>query len=161
MGAGSDTPQEAFARFVRRAIDEARQRRGWTTAELAGHTGLGRSTLFRWMAGDWQDYPELAKVRSFCAALDLPVGAAFRALGLPGSATAARSAAGRSAAREVAASRSRSTGSTSRDRAATRVDDDIRAILDRLADPRVSSAEKKDIRDTLHHLARRPLRWAG
>ena len=73
----------AFARFVRRAIDDARDERGWTVTDLASHTGVGRSTVFRWLAGDWQDYPELAKVRGFCAALDVPVAAAFRALGLP------------------------------------------------------------------------------
>ncbi len=73
----------AFARFVRQAIDEAREEHGWTVTDLASHTGVGRSTVFRWLAGDWQDYPELAKVRGFCAALDLPVAAAFRALGLP------------------------------------------------------------------------------
>jgi transcriptional regulator with XRE-family HTH domain len=83
MGSAEVSPQMAFARFVRRAIDDAREERGWTVTDLASHTGVGRSTVFRWLAGDWQDYPELAKVRGFCAALDLPVAAAFRALGLP------------------------------------------------------------------------------
>jgi len=74
--------QQAFARFVRRAVDEAKNRRGWTVTRLATETGVGRSTLFRWLAGDCQEFPELANVHSFCAALDIPVGAAFAALGM-------------------------------------------------------------------------------
>ena len=73
---------EAFAQFVRRAVDDAKNRRGWTVTRLATETGVGRSTLFRWLAGDCQDFPELANVRSFCAALDIPVGVAFAALGV-------------------------------------------------------------------------------
>lgn len=136
MGAAQESPQEAFARFVRRAIDDARDERGWTVTDLAAHTGVGRSTVFRWLAGDWQDYPELAKVRGFCAALDVPVAAAFRALGLP-------------------------DGGQARGRAGARVDEDIRLILARLADPHVATEEKKVIRDGLRDLARRPIRRAG
>ncbi|GLY23639.1 helix-turn-helix domain-containing protein [Micromonospora sp. NBRC 101691] len=138
MGSAEVSPQMAFARFVRRAIDDARQERGWTVTDLATHTGVGRSTIFRWLAGDWQDYPELAKVRGFCAALDVPVAAAFRALGLPDGAPVAR----------------------------RRVDDapveaDVRVILDRLADPAVPTEEKHQIRDLLRYLAHRPARRAG
>lgn len=136
MGAAQDTPQAAFARFVRRAIDEARQGRGWTVSDLATHTGVGRSTVFRWLAGDWHDYPELAKVRGFCTALDVPVSAAFRALGLP----------------EAGVRR-------------PRVDDDaeadMRIILARLTDPGVAADEKRLIRGMLRHLASRPVRRAG
>ncbi|SCL40608.1 Transcriptional regulator, contains XRE-family HTH domain [Micromonospora pallida] len=138
MGSAEVSPQMAFARFVRRAIDDAREQHGWTVTDLAAHTGVGRSTVFRWLAGDWQDYPELAKVRGFCAALDVPVAAAFRALGVPDAApTASR-----------------------------RVDDapveaDVRIILDRLADPTVAAEEKHQIRDMLRYLAQRPARRAG
>ncbi|MET8355233.1 XRE family transcriptional regulator [Micromonospora sp. NPDC005206] len=52
--------------------------------DVTRHTGVSRSTLFRWLAGDWQQYPELAKVCGLCAALDLPIGAAMRPLVLPG-----------------------------------------------------------------------------
>ena len=128
----------AFARFVRRAIDDAREKRGWTVTELATHTGVGRSTVFRWLAGDWQDYPELAKVRGFCAALDLPVAAAFRALGLP------------------------DAGLVPRRRAEdSPVEADVRVILERLADPNVPAEEKHHIRDLLRYLARRSVRRAG
>lgn len=138
MGSAEVTPQLAFARFVRRAIDDAREERGWTVTDLATHTGIGRSTVFRWLAGDWQDYPELAKVRGFCAALDVPVAAAFRALGLPdGTPTVRRRA----------------------DDAP--VEADVQVILARLADPTVPAEEKHQIRDLLRYLARRPARRAG
>ncbi|MEE6260275.1 helix-turn-helix domain-containing protein [Plantactinospora sonchi] len=140
MGATQDSPQAAFARFVRRAIDDAKRDRGWTVSELATHTGVGRSTVFRWLAGDWQDYPELAKVRGFCAALGVPVGAAFRALGLPDAEP------GSPARRPVVE---------------PPVDADLRMIMARLADPGVPADEKKLIRDTLRQLAHRQIRRAG
>lgn len=129
-------PQLAFARFVRRAIDDAREQHGWTVTDVAAHTRVGRSTLFRWLAGDWQDYPELAKVRGFCTALAVPVTAAFRALGLP-----------------------EDSPSTHADD--TPVEADVQVILDRLADPAVAADEKHQIRDLLHYLAHRPARRAG
>ena len=128
----------AFARFVRQAIDDARAERGWTVTDLASHTGVGRSTVFRWLAGDWQDYPELAKVRGFCAALDLPVAAAFGALGLPEA---------RGVPRHHVDDRP--------------VEADVRVILQRLADPKVPAEEKHHIRDLLRYLARRPIHRAG
>ncbi|MFK3981329.1 helix-turn-helix domain-containing protein [Micromonospora sp. NPDC050397] len=153
MGAASDSPQAAFARFVRRAIDDAKDERGWSVTDLAAHTGVGRSTVFRWLAGDWHDYPELAKVRGFCIALDVPVAAAFRALGLPD---------GEPLQPEPAAppvGRSRATGA--RRRADGQADADVRVILSRLADPTVPADEKQLIRDLLSYLARRPVRRAG
>jgi transcriptional regulator with XRE-family HTH domain len=137
--AAQESPQSAFARFVRRAIDDAKNERGWTVTDLAAQTGVGRSTVFRWLAGDWQDYPELAKVRGFCAALDVPVAAAFRALGLPDGDGRADQA----------------------DRDTAPLDADVRVILSRLADPTVPADEKKLIRDMLRYLARRPVRSAG
>lgn len=73
----------AFAQFVRQAVDDAREQHGWTVSDVAAHTGVGRSTVFRWLAGDWQDDPELAKVRGFCAALGLSVAEALPSLGWP------------------------------------------------------------------------------
>jgi transcriptional regulator with XRE-family HTH domain len=131
--ATDDSPQAAFARFVRRAVDDAKNARGWTVNDLASETGVGRSTLFRWLAGDWHDYPELAKVQNFCSALDVPVSAAFRALNMPG----------------------RSPSMTARP---SRVDKDLQVILDRLTDPTVSTAEKRHIREALRRLATRPIR---
>ncbi len=124
--------QVAFGRFVRRAIDEAKNRRGWTVTRLATETGVGRSTLFRWLAGDNQQFPELASVRAFCAALDIPVGAAFAALGI------------------------RATPAVDETHAAALADMD--RILHRLTDPAVNEAEKVLIRDMLRYLARSPAR---
>lgn len=118
-----------FARFVRRAVDEAKDHRGWSVTRLAAETGVGRSTLFRWLAGDWQDFPEVATVRGFCRALDLPVSAAFTALGVRDDTPAV-------------------TGDPT-------VDADLRIILERLADPGTPGSEKAVIRDMLHFLAGR------
>lgn len=119
---------EAFGRFVRRAVDEAKTRRGWTVSRLAAETGVGRSTLFRWLAGDNQHFPELASVQSFCTALGIPVSAAFTALGV-------RAAATRTEDDDLRA--------------------DIERIVRRLGDPSVGEAEKVVIRDMLRYLARR------
>ncbi|MFC6019756.1 helix-turn-helix domain-containing protein [Plantactinospora solaniradicis] len=140
MGAAQDSPQAAFARFVRRAIDDAKSEHGWTVSDVAAQTGVGRSTVFRWLAGDWQDYPELAKVRGFCSALDVPVGAAFRALGLPDG---------------------EPTSLARKDRVEPPVDADLRVIMTRLTDPAVAPEEKKLIRDMLRYLAHRQVRRAG
>ena len=128
--ATGDSPQKAFARFVRRAIDDAKNARGWTVNDLAAETGVGRSTLFRWLAGEWHDYPELAKVQAFCAALDVPVSAAFNALKMP----------------------ERPATSSHRP---SRVERDLQIILDRMVDPTVSAAEKRHIREALRRLANR------
>ena len=127
--------QERFSRFIRRAVDEAKDSRGWTVNRLAAETGVGRSTLFRWLAGDFQQFPELASVRGFCEALDIPVSAAFTALGVrpgdpaPGDRPAPPPGRG--------------------------VHEDIERILARLEDPLVPAAEKVVIRDMLRYLARR------
>jgi transcriptional regulator with XRE-family HTH domain len=141
--------QVAFARFVRRAVDTAKTQRGWTATRLAAETGVGRSTLFRWLSGDCQEFPELANVRGFCRALDIPVAAAFTALGL----------------------RERDVPSGRRDREedpdgedawlpyglGTRAEAGARAdmgrILLRLSDPAVPRAQKIVIRDMLRYLA--------
>jgi transcriptional regulator with XRE-family HTH domain len=119
--------QVAFARFVRRAVDDAKTRRGWTVTRLAAETGVGRSTLFRWLAGDCHDFPELSNLRGFCEALEIPVSAAFTALGV--------------------------RSEESRSQVDTAVHADIQRILGRLTDPDVSPAEKTIIRSTLRYLA--------
>jgi transcriptional regulator with XRE-family HTH domain len=120
--------QVAFARFVRRAVDEARSRRGWTMSRIAVETGVGRSTLFRWLAGDCQDFPELSNVRRFCERLDIPVSAAFTALGV-----------GQTVEHE--------------DEAGARAD--MQMIMRRLLDPGVRAEEKTVIRDMLRYLSGR------
>jgi transcriptional regulator with XRE-family HTH domain len=119
--------QVAFARFVRRAVDDAKTRRGWTVTRLAAETGVGRSTLFRWLAGDCHDFPELSNLRGFCEALEIPVSAAFAALGV--------------------------RSEDPRSQVDTAVQADIQRILGRLTDTSVSPAEKTIIRSTLRYLA--------
>jgi transcriptional regulator with XRE-family HTH domain len=111
-------------------VDEAKNQRGWTVSRLAEETGVGRSTLFRWLSGECQQYPALETLRGFCTALDIPVGAAFVALGL------------------------RDATPVNTTDAATRAD--IDRIMVRLADPAVGQAEKVLIRDMLAYLARPP-----
>lgn len=118
----------AFGQFVRRAVDDAKNRRGWTINRLAAETGVGRSTLFRWLSGDCQQYPELETIRSFCAALEIPVSAAFIALGMPTTAPAAHPE--------------------------TNARADMERIMLRLLDPAVSDTQKLVIRDMLSYLAR-------
>jgi transcriptional regulator with XRE-family HTH domain len=127
MALSQGAARAGFARFVRRAVDEAKNNRGWSVTRLAAETGVGRSTLFRWLAGDWHDFPEVATVRGFCRALDIPVSAAFSALGV------------------------RDDGNPVPDD--PEVAEDLRIILDRLADPHTPAAQKRAIRDTLHALA--------
>jgi len=127
---GQPMDQVAFARFVRRAVDTAKTQRGWTVTRLAAETGVGRSTLFRWLSGDCQEFPELAKVRGFCRALDIPVTAAFTALGVREGAIDAPQTEAEAEARA-----------------------DMGRILRRLIDPSVPRAQKAVIRDMLRYLA--------
>lgn len=124
------TPQMAFAEFVRQAVNDARDERGWTVGDIARHTGVSRSTLFRWLACDWQHYPELAKVRALCATLGLSIAAAIRPLAMPIAAAAPDH------------------------RALAEVEADMGAIRRRLLDDTVSAADKHHIRGLLRHLAR-------
>ncbi|MGN9813479.1 helix-turn-helix domain-containing protein [Micromonospora sp. BQ11] len=129
-----------FARLVRRAVDHAREERGWSVTQVAAHSGVGRSTIFRWMSGDWQDYPELPKIRAFCATLDLPLGAALRTLTVDAAAPPQQAA------------------------AHPEVEADMAAIRCRLADANVPEADKRHVRAVLRHLARQPsprIRWRG
>ncbi|MBU8857663.1 MULTISPECIES: helix-turn-helix transcriptional regulator [unclassified Micromonospora] len=129
MSATTLTGQAAFARFVRDAVDDAADQHGWSVAEVAERSGVSRSTVFRWLSGDWRHHPELPKVRAFCEALHLPLGAALRVLTQP-----TQIAAGAPVADPVAEAH-------------------IAAIRARLADPRTSSVDRQRIRAGLRRLA--------
>lgn len=129
--AGTGPHQAAFARFVRQAIDDCRRRRGWTVSQTAARAGVGRSTIFRWLNGEWTDYPQLERVRRFCRTVNAPVAEAMRALAMP------------------------STDATPATAPATSVEADIQVILTRLSAPGVAAEEKHHIRMTLHYLAHR------
>ena len=98
---------------------------------------MGRSTLFRWLSGDCQEFPELGKVRGFCRALEIPVTAAFTALGVrEGAPDVGPDVAGAGPADVEAQARA-----------------DMQRILRRLIDPAVPRAQKAVIRDMLRYLA--------
>ncbi|MDZ5493468.1 helix-turn-helix domain-containing protein [Micromonospora sp. GCM10011541] len=116
-------PHEAFAQLVRHAVDTARRERGWRIIETAAHSGVGRSTIFRWLNGDWNGYPQLKEVGRFCRNLKRPVTEAMRALGMP---------------------TSRATVSRPRAREAS-VRADVRLVLTRLSGPAVAAEDKQHI----------------
>ncbi|GAA3750411.1 hypothetical protein [Micromonospora maritima] len=63
----STTPQQRWAAFVRRAVENAKTDEITSITQIVqGH--IGRSTVFRWQNGEWDDYPEIGKVRAFCRA---------------------------------------------------------------------------------------------
>lgn len=132
MGDTRRAAQDAFARFVRDAVDAASDERGWSITELAARSGVGRSTVFRWLSGDWQHHPELPKVRAFCAALDLPLGAALRALTPLAYDTPAREVPAADPASEAL----------------------LVAVRDRLVDPRTTADEREHILTALRRLGR-------
>lgn len=123
--------RDRFARWVRRALDDAKATRGWDRTRVIKESGVGRTTLYRWLKGDWTEDPEPAKIRDFADALDIPPSIPFMIL-WPGK----------------------------RDRAPQPgpppMDPDIELVLRKLVDPTVSEAEKYHLRETIRSLASRP-----
>lgn len=73
----SDNPRgEAFASLIR----EARRQRGWTQDKLVEVSGVSRSTILRWEAGD-ASRPDPDQVRAACRALGVDPRRAAVALG--------------------------------------------------------------------------------
>lgn len=126
----------AFARWVERALHDAKATRGWSQRRVLEESGVGRTTLHRWLKGDWIEDPEAAKVRDFADALDIPVAIPFAIL-WPGK----------------------------RDKAPrpepAPMDPDLIELARRIADPAVPEAEKYLIRETIRSLAARPMRRSG
>lgn len=122
------SPQVArarFARFIERALREARQR-GLTDPEIKRLTGIQPSTFHRWqtMQGG---LPKIDKVVAFCRGLEIPESAAFAALGVderPGGPTPVTD------------------------------DPDLSRLARILADPTVPEATKQAIRHTIRALSR-------
>lgn len=113
----------AFGRFVRRALEDAKDRR-ITIKEIERRTGVGSTTFYRWRDGDWTADPRPSQVDAFCDGLDIPTTAAYRALGW--------GADGKPAGEPEAV-----------------LDPELRAIQRRLMDPNVSDATKESIRNML------------
>lgn len=125
--------RDAFARFLERALHDAKVTRGWNQRRVLEETGIGRTTLYRWLKGSWAEEPEAAKVRDFCDALDIPPAIPFLIL-WPGK-------------RE----RAPQPGPPP-------MDPDVEHVLRKLADPNVSDSEKYFLRETIRSLAARPNR---
>ncbi|MCX4468945.1 transcriptional regulator [Micromonospora sp. NBC_01655] len=123
----------AFARFVERALHDAKVTRGWNQRRVIEESGVGRTTLFRWLKGNWVEDPEAAKVRDFCDALDIPPAIPFLIL-WPGK---------RNRVEQPEPSP---------------MDPDVERVLRKLADPNVPDVEKYLIRETIRSLAARPSR---
>lgn len=75
-----DARRAAFGRFVRTALEDAKQRK-ITVKEIERRTGVGSTTFYRWRDGDWTADPRPSQVDAFCDGLDIPSRAAYRALG--------------------------------------------------------------------------------
>jgi hypothetical protein len=114
-----------FARFVERALRDARER-GLNDPEIRRLTGIPPSTFHRWQSGEG-GLPRLEKVQAFCVGLEIPPQAALAALGVEDA----------------------PPGPTE-----PTLDPDIRRIARILADPGVGEAEKQAIRHTIRMLGR-------
>jgi hypothetical protein len=114
-----------FARFVERALRDARQR-GLTDHEIKRLTGIQPSTFHRWQTLDG-GLPKWEKVQAFCVGLEIPTAAAAAALGITDE---------REATPEAP------------------LDPDLSRLARILADPSVSEAEKQAIRHTIRMLSR-------
>jgi len=113
----------AFGRFVRRALEDAKDRR-ISIKEIERRTGVGSTTFYRWRDGDWSKDPRPSQVDAFCEGLDIPTKAAYRALGWG------------------------ADGKPSTQPAET-FDPELRAIQRKLMDPNVSDTAKESIRNML------------
>jgi len=122
-----------FAQFVRRALDEAGQRKMSIedveeAIRRADPTAkLGRSTIYRWRRAEVAD-PSRTQVQQFCDGLGIDRKVAAQILGWDGSPPS--------------------------DAPDPGIDPDLRAVMRRLNDPAVAPEEKTVIRSTLRYLAK-------
>jgi transcriptional regulator with XRE-family HTH domain len=112
-----------FARFIARALDDARAR-GMTDAQIVKATGINATTYYRWRNG--QTAPTVDKVKQFCAGLGIPAREALAALGAAERTTAPPEPI---------------------------VDPDVLALLRKLEDPHTNEATREYIRTTMRMLA--------
>ncbi|WFE50635.1 helix-turn-helix transcriptional regulator [Micromonospora sp. WMMD1155] len=128
LSASQDPRVIAFARFIKRALDEAVRERAMSIEDVEQRTGIGRSTIYRWRRAEIAN-PQRTQVQQFCDGLDIPRAVAAQILGWDGA-----------------------PPSPDPD---PNTDPDLRAVARILMDPGVAEEEKTIIRATLQHLARR------
>jgi transcriptional regulator with XRE-family HTH domain len=122
-----DVRRKAFAAFVRRALRNAKEDRGWGISRVAEEAGIGGATIYRWRDGDWNKAPSPDAVVAFCDALDIDPKHAFAIL-WPGK------------------------GDDAPPPEPAPLDRDIELLARRLRDPNVTEAEKVSIRATIRFL---------
>lgn len=99
-----------------------------TTTEIEQATKIGNNTWSRWKNGKWSRDPRASEVRSFCVGLGVSLEAAYRALGW---------------AEDFNPQQPEPLDD----------DEDVRAVMRALKDPRVNPAVKAMMRRQLRALA--------
>lgn len=125
--ANADPHVQLFARFIKRAIDDAVSD-GMSIDDIEARTGVGRSTFYRWTRAESAS-PDRRKVEKFCAGLDIPISTAGKILGWGGS------------------------DEDDLELEEQKLDPDVVAVLRKLADPDTSPEQKSMIRQMLRSLA--------
>lgn len=133
-----DVRRALFGRWVKRALEHASATLGINVAQVVVAAGvdersrarLSRSTVYRWLRGDWEEDPKAAQVEAFCDAIGVSPTEPFRIL-WPG----------------------RTSRPVEPDPLPTHPDLD--RLARRLADPNVSDQDKWLITETLRLLANR------
>jgi transcriptional regulator with XRE-family HTH domain len=131
-----DVRRKAFAAFVRRALRNAKDDRGWSIPKVAEVARIGNPTIYRWRDGEWAKAPSPDAVVAFCDALDIDPKHAFAIL-WPGK------------------------NDDAPPPEPGPLDRDVELLARRLRDPNVSEAEKVSIRATIRYLVGRATAPAG
>lgn len=127
---------DAWTQFVKRALAQAKQQRGWSVENIAERAAVSANTIYLWRGGKGTAYPRGENVEAFCDALDIAPEHAFAVL-WPG----------KSARRT--------------EPHPLNTDDDLLLLARRLADPSVPEREKWLIRETVQSLSARTVPREG
>lgn len=75
-----DVRKRAFATWVKRVTDHAKQTRGWSVPRVAKESGIGPATLYRWLNAEWKEAPKPDQIEKMCDALDIAPAIPFALL---------------------------------------------------------------------------------
>lgn len=129
----TDPRKLAWSLFVDRALRWAEDERGWGVATVGAEVGVGASTIYRWLDGDWTTSPNGDQVAAFCRGLEIPMSAAVAILwpddlSVPPPMTVPTN------------------------------DPDVTAFLRKLYDPHTPASERAQMREMLRYMgSRRPI----